>query len=539
MLGSVDSPPPVVGREGQYRKCITEKRRREQENNYIQELAELLYDEQCDDNSLINKIDKSAILQKTVEAISSISKHSDTDSGSERCPISLPSTSCNLLAPRSSPPKPLIERDILGSILLDAVDGFVLMINSNAQIEFVSKNVQNFLGYNQDEMIGESIYKFIHNGDRFKIYSNLLPKTQKSADGTVCTTDRVSFSSLVASNIDFSCFPANNSSSFLREDMSSSSNDCMITSSGFQSTSKPHLSKQPNQFYVRFALNHSDLSNETWNYPRCDSVDLGSTVTSSNDDCEIISTPPTPDPVPKSPTLPCLVTDDIPMETDHNSIASLDQANTATLSINSPISSESSSTVPPLMKRPAFVNMQLYTRHQPVTLLRSKLDQQSKIDDSLLDDGSESEESLLVCIARRRPTSDYNPSMINVEQFSTKLDHKGKILAVDNTGLSSKYSQYLNKGLIGKNIFHLCHPNDVSMMEEHLKEAIIKQNVSIVSPIYRFCLTAERYISIQTKSKLFDWGSKGSFIASQNSIAQNLPDKGEQEAKKQTFEVSP
>lgn len=163
MLGSVDSPPPVVGREGQYRKCITEKRRREQENNYIQELAELLYDEKCDDNSLINKIDKSAILQKTVETISSISKQSDTDSGTERCPISPLNASStpihsltesfslfeDLFALRPSPPKPLIERDILGSILLDAVDGFVLMINSDAQIEFVSKNVQDFLGYNQ------------------------------------------------------------------------------------------------------------------------------------------------------------------------------------------------------------------------------------------------------------------------------------------------------------------------------------------------------------------------------------------------------
>jgi len=50
----------------------------------------------------------------------------------------------------------------------------------------------------------------------------------------------------------------------------------------------------------------------------------------------------------------------------------------------------------------------------------------------------------LMCVARRIPQNE-KPAGIPFEQFTTKLDISGKIIGVDTSGVSSTYSQYLNK----------------------------------------------------------------------------------------------
>jgi len=49
--------------------------------------------------------------------------------------------------------------------LFQALDGFLFVVNQDGQIEFVTENIQQFLHYNKDELLGKSVYNIIHHGD--------------------------------------------------------------------------------------------------------------------------------------------------------------------------------------------------------------------------------------------------------------------------------------------------------------------------------------------------------------------------------------
>ncbi|XP_063902994.1 nuclear receptor coactivator 1 isoform X4 [Zophobas morio] len=153
--------------QAQINKCNNEKRRREQENIYIEELAELISANFADMSSLSVKPDKCAILQETVNQIRSIKQREST---SQSCdPVQQGEVS-------SSRPT-ILSNEVYGPLLLEALEGFLFVVNAEGKVEHVTENVSNYIKFSKEEIFGNSIYNFIHLGDHGRFSANLMPMT--------------------------------------------------------------------------------------------------------------------------------------------------------------------------------------------------------------------------------------------------------------------------------------------------------------------------------------------------------------------------
>ena len=176
---------------------------------YIEELAELISVSIADVNSLSVKPDKCAILQETVNQIRKIREQEEDERSSSSSSSSTSSTSSsnsssgtslvgsgghgnNTTSPSAandggasgpllqqgdvSSSKPaLLDTQLLGTFLLEALDGFLFVVNTEGKTEYVSENVAHFLHYQPQDLVGKSIYNFIHHGDHARFSSSLLP----------------------------------------------------------------------------------------------------------------------------------------------------------------------------------------------------------------------------------------------------------------------------------------------------------------------------------------------------------------------------
>eukprot|EP00795_Rhopilema_esculentum_P000817 gene817-10557_t len=155
---SMDSLADLRARSQKARN-ITEKRRRDKLNMYINQLAALLPSED------LHRMDKSSILKQGVDYLKEYNSSLD---GSNKGGLKGSS---------------FLSADELGELMMEAYEGLVLVIDECGLIKYVAEHVNTVFGLEPDKLVGQSIEKLVHSED----LCNVLNKMRKLVPEGVAT----------------------------------------------------------------------------------------------------------------------------------------------------------------------------------------------------------------------------------------------------------------------------------------------------------------------------------------------------------------
>lgn len=95
--------------------------------------------------------------------------------------------------------RPVLYANDFGPLLLEALEAFGFIVNASFQIEYVTENVSELIGYRADQLVGQSVFSLLHQQDQQHFSAVVQPLLQPHSRG--CQPDSLQRSRIVICRI--------------------------------------------------------------------------------------------------------------------------------------------------------------------------------------------------------------------------------------------------------------------------------------------------------------------------------------------------
>ncbi|GAB6032520.1 hypothetical protein CHUAL_011416 [Chamberlinius hualienensis] len=165
-------PPPKDG----VTKSNPSKRHRERLNAELDTLASLLPFEA----SILSKLDKLSILRLSVSYLRTKSYFQATYGGGKEHSRTLNDAGRHYELP-------CLDAILDSDLILQALNGFLLILASEGEVFFASNTIENYLGFHQSDIVHQSVYELVHSEDREELQRQLMWNSLLPQDGSTLT----------------------------------------------------------------------------------------------------------------------------------------------------------------------------------------------------------------------------------------------------------------------------------------------------------------------------------------------------------------